>query len=200
MNSQKSSFSTPRKAFLPAIGKENLCPRKLYRKPNDSKTSKTQPKSFVRREFFGEKTIKEHQTEKKMEILKKDNNEMRIDEDYFNAIEEKIIEKVPDFKGLFGGNNNICEKIRGTMIEWMQDIFGNFENTTDFTFFKSVAILNLFFKKTMRKIYDEDLHLTGIVAIYLASKYEDVLHMSLKSIVTWLGHNKFSRSFSKKDI
>lgn len=196
---EKNNFSCSRNKSCISIisvapGKENMRPIKNCRnqKEEGQKVLKSNQKTN-RKDFFGEKSIHQLKNNNNFESLVREKHEMKIPSDFFEKIEDGLLEDEPSFKGLFGGNNNICEKIRGTMIEWMLDIFGNFENTTDFTFFKAASILNMYFKKSVRKIYDEDLHLSGIVSIFLASKFEDILHLPLKSIITWLGHNKFTR-------
>lgn len=195
---EKTSLSCSRHksciSIISAHGKENLKPTKNFQKQKQVGQKNLKPcQKTNRKDFFGEKSIEQCRNRKTIDCLTRESYEMKIPDDFFDKIECRILESEPSFKGLFGGNNTICEKIRGTMIEWMLDIFWNFENTTDFTFFKAVTILNMYFKKSVRKIYDEDLHLSGIVSIFLASKFEDVLHLPLKSIVTWLGHNKFTR-------
>ncbi len=37
-----------------------------------------------------------------------------------------------------------------------------------------------------------DLHLTGMVSMFVASKYEDVFPLTMKKLVTKIGHNKFT--------
>ena len=46
-----------------------------------------------------------------------------------------------------------------------------------------------------RKLQDSDVHLSGIVAMFLASKYEDIYHIPLAELVSYVGYNKYSRYF-----
>lgn len=52
--------------------------------------------------------------------------------------------------------------------------------------------MDRYFKETERKLTGSDLHLTGIVSMYLASKYEDVVPLLMRTIINKIGHNKFS--------
>ena len=78
------------------------------------------------------------------------------------------------------------------MIDWMLEIFKKYHNATNRTFFKSVGIMNLFIKNTKRKLVEDDLHLIGIASMFLASKYEDIYHISMKDFVYDIGHEKFT--------
>eukprot|EP00349_Pseudokeronopsis_sp_Brazil_P001364 CAMPEP_0202960012 /NCGR_PEP_ID=MMETSP1396-20130829/4197_1 /ASSEMBLY_ACC=CAM_ASM_000872 /TAXON_ID= /ORGANISM="Pseudokeronopsis sp., Strain Brazil" /LENGTH=90 /DNA_ID=CAMNT_0049678963 /DNA_START=451 /DNA_END=723 /DNA_ORIENTATION=- len=48
------------------------------------------------------------------------------------------------------------------------------------------------FKNAPRALESADLHLIGIVSMFIASKYEDVVPLLMKTIINKIGHNKFS--------
>jgi cyclin A len=46
-----------------------------------------------------------------------------------------------------------------------------------------------------------DLHVTGIVSMFLASKYEDVIPILMRTLINKIGHNKFSQELiEEKEI
>ena len=57
------------------------------------------------------------------------------------------------------------------MIDWMVEVLTTFK-MSDQTFFISVSLLDRFFKKASKCIPSSELHLTGMTAMLLASKYE----------------------------
>jgi hypothetical protein len=90
-------------------------------------------------------------------------------------------------------NHKINNKIRTKMVDWIVEVFGNFpKRVTDETFFRAVCIMDLYFKKKKQVLCDNDVHITGIVSMFLSSKYEDVIHITLQDMVNKVGHNKFS--------
>lgn len=63
--------------------------------------------------------------------------------------------------------------------------------TSDQTFFLAISIMDRFFKMTDRKIHSSELHLTGIASMFIASKYEDVHCLTMKTVINKIGHDKF---------
>jgi cyclin A len=46
-----------------------------------------------------------------------------------------------------------------------------------------------------------DLHLTGICSMFLASKYEDIIPILMRTLINKIGHNKFSQEqIEEKEI
>lgn len=52
--------------------------------------------------------------------------------------------------------------------------------------------MDRYFKSTAKEMKAADLHLAGIVSMFIASKYEDVIPLLMKTIVNKIGHNKFT--------
>lgn len=48
--------------------------------------------------------------------------------------------------------------------------------------------MDLFFKSSSRVLTDNDIHLVGIGAMYIASKYEDIYFINLKEFYEKVGH------------
>ncbi|KAL4474422.1 hypothetical protein ABPG72_007821 [Tetrahymena utriculariae] len=89
-------------------------------------------------------------------------------------------------------NHKIPSILRSKMADWMIEVFGNYKQTSsDKTYFRAVGLLDLFFKKQTKKLVESDVHLFGIAAMFLATKQEDISHISLDDIVEKVGHNKF---------
>ena len=59
------------------------------------------------------------------------------------------------------------------------------------TFFVSVSLLDRFFKLVNKSIPASELHLTGMTAMFLASKYEDITPLMMRTIINKIGHGKF---------
>ena len=77
------------------------------------------------------------------------------------------------------------------MVDWMAEVLHTFK-TSEQTFFLSIDIMDRYFKETQRKLTGSDLHLIGIVSMFLSSKYEDVVPLLMRTILNKIGHNKFS--------
>ena len=52
--------------------------------------------------------------------------------------------------------------------------------------------MDRYFKNCQKALVATDLHLTGIAAMFLASKYEEVMPLALKTVQAKIGHGKFS--------
>jgi hypothetical protein len=52
--------------------------------------------------------------------------------------------------------------------------------------------MDRYFKKTDCHISYSDIHLIGVAAMFIATKYEDVSQVNLLTVVKKIGHNKFS--------
>lgn len=62
----------------------------------------------------------------------------------------------------------------------MLEVFGNYDKTsTNETYFRSIALLDQYLKKATKMTRNDDLHLIGIACIFLATKQEDVYHITL---------------------
>ena len=59
------------------------------------------------------------------------------------------------------------------MIDWMVEVLSTFRMSEQ-TFFVAVSILDRFFKNVKNSQNQNELHLAGMVAMFTASKYEDI--------------------------
>lgn len=55
-------------------------------------------------------------------------------------------------------------------------------------------ILDRYFKESDLTLASSDLHLSGVVSMFIASKYEDVIPLLMRTVVNKIGHNKFDVS------
>lgn len=79
------------------------------------------------------------------------------------------------------------------MVDWMVEVMTTFK-CSDQAFFLAVDIMDRYFAKVERKIELEELHITGITSMFIASKYEDVYPLLMKTVVQKIGHNKIPQS------
>ena len=77
------------------------------------------------------------------------------------------------------------------MIDWMAEVLTTFK-TSDQTFFLAVNIMDRYFKNSPAQLKSSDLHLVGVAAMFIASKYEDVIPLLFRTVINKIGHNKFS--------
>jgi hypothetical protein len=76
------------------------------------------------------------------------------------------------------------------MVDWMVEVLTTFK-TSDQTFFLSINILDRYFKQSSKTLGGADLHVSGIVSMFIASKYEDVIPLMMRTVINKIGHNKF---------
>lgn len=86
------------------------------------------------------------------------------------------------------------------MVDWMVEVLTTFKNS-DQTFFIAISLMDRYFKNTTKQLPSSDLHLVGIVSMFTASKYEDIIPLMMRTVVNKIGHNKFElRTIEEKEI
>lgn len=83
---------------------------------------------------------------------------------------------------------------RAKMIDWMVEVLTAFK-CADQTFFLAVNLMDRYFSAlTNENISLElhELHITGIVCMFMASKYEDIYPLLMKTVFNKIGHKKIS--------
>jgi len=78
------------------------------------------------------------------------------------------------------------------MIDWMVEVLTVFKKS-DATYFVAINILTTYFKAMDKPVPQSDLHILGIVCMLIASKYEDVVPLSMKTVIEKIGHSKYTR-------
>lgn len=92
----------------------------------------------------------------------------------------------------FMQNHSVSPLIRAKMVNWMIEVFYNFHSNEE-TFLSAVDIMDKFLYFYKKKIIkDEDIHLIGIVCIYISSKFYDLYPINIDNIIHQIGHDKFS--------
>ncbi len=72
----------------------------------------------------------------------------------------------------------------------MLEVLTTFKNS-DQSYFLAINLMDRFFKDTERTLPSSELHLTGVVCMFIASKYEDVVPLMMRTVINKIGHNKF---------
>lgn len=99
----------------------------------------------------------------------------------------------------FLSRHSLKSQSRMKMVDWMIKIFSSYAAEPG-TFFLCVNILDDFLLRTPYHLYDEDIHLIGMVCIFIASKMEDIVPLKMTNIKTDIGHDKFSeRTILRKE-
>ena len=93
----------------------------------------------------------------------------------------------------FMENHEISSYMRTKMVNWMLEIIYTCHSNEE-TFLASVEIMDKFlYKYTKKVLKNENIHLIGLVCIYIASKVYDLIPIQLNNIINQIGHNKFSK-------
>ena len=78
------------------------------------------------------------------------------------------------------------------MVDWMFEVIKAFR-MSDQTFFLSVQYLDRYLGKCSQRFKIDDLHLLGITCMFVASKFEDITPLYLKTMVNKVSHGKVTR-------
>jgi len=75
------------------------------------------------------------------------------------------------------------------MVDWMIEVLTNFK-CDDQTFFVAINLLDRYFKASLTELLVNDLHLLGVTAMFIASKYEDILPLKMKIVYEKIAHKR----------
>ena len=92
-------------------------------------------------------------------------------------------------------NHEIDEANRAAMLDWSLQVFRVINASGPQTFYLAAEIMDAYFSakhQSKVSLTFSNLYLIGLVTIFLASKYEDILHISMKEIKEDAGHSKFT--------
>ena len=87
--------------------------------------------------------------------------------------------------------HKLDSKIRTKMIDWMIEVLYSFSCSIP-TIFLSFDIMDNYINKTRIILSNNDIHLLGIVSIYIASKMEDIIPIRMSRLISSIGHNKYT--------
>lgn len=79
------------------------------------------------------------------------------------------------------------------MIDWMVEVLCSYK-CSEQTFFCAVFMMDEFFRKNTRKVKISELHILGVVAMWMASKYEEIYPLRLKTLEQKIAHGKLSQA------
>jgi len=87
--------------------------------------------------------------------------------------------------------HEILPELRARMVDWMVEVLTNFQ-CNDPTFFLSISLMDRYLKRSTEKLLSNDIHLIGVTCMFIASKFEDIYPMRMKTIYEKIGHKKLS--------
>ncbi len=86
------------------------------------------------------------------------------------------------------------------MVDWMVEVLTTFK-CSDQSFYLAINILDRYFKNVDKSLPSNELHLSGIVSMFIASKYEDIIPLLMRTVVNKIGHGKFNvRQIEEKEL
>lgn len=77
------------------------------------------------------------------------------------------------------------------MVDWMVEVLTTFKNSEQ-SLYLAVNLMDRYFKETSETFSGSELHIAGIVSMFIATKYEDVIPLLMKTVVNKISHNKFN--------
>ena len=85
--------------------------------------------------------------------------------------------------------HKITPALRARMIDWMIEVLTNFR-CDDQTFFLAVSLQDRFFKNCDQAKEVSDLHVVGVTSMFIASKFEDIYPLKMKTVYEKIAHKK----------
>jgi hypothetical protein len=107
---------------------------------------------------------------------------------YLRRIEPKY-----DTTGCLARHPTMNGQLRARMVDWMIEVFTNFK-CDDLTFFIATSLMDRYFRGCSGEMKVGDLHIIGVTSMFLASKYEDIYPLKMKTVFDKIGHSKISIS------
>jgi hypothetical protein len=86
---------------------------------------------------------------------------------------------------------------RTKMVDWIIEVLYAY-NSDQPTFFLAIHIMDLYLAKTKTVLTNQDIHLVGMVALFIASKMEDLIPLRMHHVRLKIGHGKFTDKEIKK--
>jgi hypothetical protein len=75
------------------------------------------------------------------------------------------------------------------MLDWMVEVMKSYKFMNK-TYFAGVEIMDRFFAENKERVKVSELHLVGVVAMYMATKMEEVFPLKLKTVYEKIVHKK----------
>lgn len=109
--------------------------------------------------------------------------------EYFISNLKQEIQSQSEFLKYYSYNEHFF-KVRTKMVDWMIEVFTSFKSNFQ-TLFHAVSLMDHFINNCSEIIETTDLHSIGMTCIYISSKYEDVVPITLPTLIQYVGHNLF---------
>jgi hypothetical protein len=145
-----------------------------------------------------------HDTDSMEEIKEQDSKESKESKEDLSEITKFTIDnfgiKIMEFmhlkqelfkKGKFLHNHRINQYVRAKMVDWMVEVFAVYAYDEE-SFFMAVNIMDKYLATTESNYKNQDIHLLGMVAMYVSSKLEDINPLRAKDVQTHIGHGSFT--------
>lgn len=107
---------------------------------------------------------------------------------YFDIVHAKV--SALSFFG-FLDRHEVKEKHRAKMMHWIAEVFQTYSQRTA-TLFKAFFIMDLYFQHANRQLKLDELHIIGATCMFIASKLEEVVPISLGVVLEQVCHGKFT--------
>lgn len=85
--------------------------------------------------------------------------------------------------------HKITPALRARMVDWMIEVLTNFR-CDDQTFFIAISLQDRYFKNVTTSKEVSDLHVTGVTTMFVASKFEDIYPLKMKTVFEKIAHKK----------
>lgn len=89
--------------------------------------------------------------------------------------------------------HEITSSLRSKMVDWMIEVLSSYKMTEE-SFFKSVFVMDTYIKNCRTKLEVKDLHLVGVAAMFIATKYEEIHPLKLEVLYDKIARKKFKKS------
>lgn len=109
----------------------------------------------------------------------------KIIDSYLRELEQKNGLEQNHLKG-----HKINGVYRAKMVDWMVEVLTAFK-CADQTFFLAINLLDRYFDALSKQnvtLELSELHISGVVCMFMASKYEDVYPLLMKTVFNKIGH------------
>lgn len=117
--------------------------------------------------------------------------------DYGSQIDAYLrqLEAASQLKSNHLDSHELKAAFRARMVDWMCEVLNiAFKNTCcDQTLFLAVNLMDRYIQALEERgqvFKSSDLHLTGVTCMFIASKYEDVHPLLMKTVYLKIGHEK----------
>ncbi len=107
-------------------------------------------------------------------------------------LELRDLEKNMIFPRNYLERHSIEPSYRLKIVDWMMEVLHVFNCELE-TIFLSVGIMDYYLNVVKNKVRKEQLHLICTTAMYIASKMEDIIPISVNHVVSKILHNKYTK-------